>query len=52
MDTFVKKYTLNVSANILSSFFFIGIRGVIGRAFLLPGLRTDFKRKLAYPAIG
>ena len=32
---------------IYSLFFFIGLRGVIGRAFLLYGLRTDFIRNLA-----
>lgn len=30
----------------LFTFFFIGLCGVIGRAFLLLGLRTEFKRKL------
>ena len=31
-------------------FLFIGLRGFIGKAFLLYGLRTDFKRKEAYTA--
>ena len=34
--------------NKIKAFFIIGLHGIIGRAFLLYGLRTEFKRNLAY----
>ena len=34
--------------NKIKAFFIIGLHGIIGRAFLLYGLRTEFKRKATY----